>query len=81
MTLSYWLGSGAADQVAVVARYTFKPEYAADFSAEGNQIVEIAFETVQEAKEFASEFENSLIDVSVIFEGVVINLSDYRYES
>jgi hypothetical protein len=81
MSIAYWLNPETADQVAVVARYTFKPECAAEFSAEGNQIVEIAFETIEEAKEFAFEFENSLIEVSVIFEGLVINLSDYKHDA
>ena len=50
MSIAYWLNPETADQVAVVARYTFKPECAAEFSAEGNQIVEIAFETIEEER-------------------------------
>jgi len=69
------------DQIAVVARYTFKPEYACDFSEAGNQIVEIAFEEIAEAREFALEFQRSLIDVTVLVAGKVIALADYKEEA
>tara|TARA_Y100001938_G_C7862079_1_gene316087 strand:+ start:270 stop:515 length:246 start_codon:yes stop_codon:yes gene_type:complete len=81
MSIVHWDEAETDDQIAVVARYTFKPEHASDFSPDGNQIVEIAFETIEEAQEFAVEFEDCLLEVNVIFDGLVINLSDYRYDA
>lgn len=68
------------NQTAVVARYTFRPERAAEFSEDGRQIVEMAFEDADEIYEFAVEFRDALEDVTVLVNGQVISLSDFAVE-
>lgn len=65
-------------EIPVIARYTFRPDRADEFSEEGHQIVEMAFEEVEEAYEFAIEFRDALLDVTVLTpEGEVITASDF----
>ena len=64
----------------VIARYTFTPERAEDFSENGNQIVEMAFDDIDEVHEFASEFRDALIDVTVLVNNQVVSLSDFAAE-
>jgi hypothetical protein len=70
-----------ASEIPVIARYTFKPDRVEEFSAEGTQIVEMALETVEEVQEFAEEFRDALLDVTVLVNGQVISLSDFATES
>ena len=67
--------------IPVIARYTFLPDRAEEFSAEGTQVVEMALETVEEVYEFASEFRDALIDVTVLVNGQVVSLSDFATEN
>ena len=64
----------------VIARYTFTPERAEDFSENGNQIVEMAFDDIDEVHEFAIEFRDALLDVTVLVNNQVVNLSDFATE-
>lgn len=66
------------DFTPVIARYTFAIDRADEFSAEGNQVVEMAFEEVDEAYEFAHEFRDALLDVNILVEGQVIQISDFK---
>ena len=67
----------------VVARFTFKPEYASDFLFEeevaaGRYIKEDGDCTLEEAIEFIEQFESSLEDAQILIEGVrVITMSDF----
>jgi hypothetical protein len=62
----------------IIARYTFRLDRADEFSYEGHQIIEMAFDEVKEAYEFAVEFRDALLDVTVLTaDGDVITLSDY----
>ena len=70
-----------ASEIPIIARYTFKLDRAEEFSAEGNQIVEMAFEDIEEAYEFAEEFSDALIDVTVLVNGQVVSLSDFATEN
>ena len=70
-----------ASEVPIIARYTFKLDRAEEFSAEGNQIVEMAFEDIEEAYKFAEEFSDALIDVTVLVNGQVVSLSDFATEN
>lgn len=70
-----------ASEIPVIARYTFFPDRAEEFSAEGTQVVEMALETVEEVYEFAGEFRDALIDVTVLVNGQVISLSDFATEN
>ena len=70
-----------ASEIPIIARYTFKPDRAEEFSAEGNQVVEMAFENIEEAYEFAEEFSDALIDVTILVNGQVVSLSDFATEN
>lgn len=64
----------------IVARYTFLPERAEEFSDAGTPIVEMAFEDIDEVYEFAQEFSDALVDVTVLVNGQVISYSDFAEE-
>jgi hypothetical protein len=70
-----------ASEIPVIARYTFKPDRVEEFSDEGTQIVEMAFEDAEEVYEFASEFRDALLDVTVLVNGQVVSLSDFATEN
>lgn len=63
-------------QEMVIARFTFKPERAHEFSADGNIIVEQMLESVDEVVLFCDEFGDAIEDVSCIVNGKVVSLSD-----
>ena len=67
-------------ELPVIARYTFTPERSEDFSEDGNQIVEMAFDDIDEVHEFASEFRDALLDVTVLVNNQVVSLSDFATE-
>lgn len=68
-------------ETPIIARYTFAVDRADEFSAEGNQVVEMALENVEEVYEFATEFRDAILDVTVLVNGQVISLSDFAAES
>ena len=62
---------------SVIARFTFQPDRAHEFSEGGHQVVEMALESVYEIREYTEEFKEALIDVSAIVDGKVLHLSDF----
>ena len=70
-----------ASEIPIIARYTFAPDRADEFSAEGHQVVEQILETIEEAYEFAEEFSDALIDVTILVNGQVVSLSDFATEN
>jgi hypothetical protein len=64
----------------IVARFEFKPEYAADFIQDaetGQNVVEVAFDSPQEMIATMREFEDYLIDCIAIVGGKVMALSSF----
>ena len=62
---------------AIITRFTFLPERAAEFSDEGREVVEMALDSIEEIQEFTEQFKDALLDVTAIVNGQVISLSDY----
>lgn len=64
----------------VIARFEFKPEYAADFiqdAGNGQNVVEVTFDSPQEMIATMREFEDYLIDCIAIVGGKVMALSSF----
>lgn len=64
----------------IIARFEFKPEYAADFikdAKNGQNVIEIAFESPQAMIETMREFEDYLVDCIAIVGGKVMALSSF----
>ena len=72
------------EQANVVVRFSFKPQYAADFLFEedvvqGRSVQERSDLTLDEAIEFIEEFESSLDDAQILIDGSkVVTMSDFR---
>jgi hypothetical protein len=66
---------------AAIARFHFKADRAAEFSQDGNDIVEMQFEDVDELIEYCREFEDALLNVLVLLGKEVIQLSDFNIQS
>lgn len=65
----------------IVARFTFLPERAAEFLDEGRLVTQIDCDDIEEVMEYATQFQDALVDASAIVNGRVINLSDYTEEA
>ena len=61
----------------VIARFTFLPERAVEFSDDGREVVEMALDSIEEVQEFTEQFKDALLDVTAIVNGQVISLSDF----
>jgi len=61
----------------VIARFTFKPDRAPEFSENGHEIVEVEVEDVSEIIEFCEEFKTAILDVQALVNGRTISLSDF----
>lgn len=62
----------------VIARFVFDKNRAADFTFGNCQVIEMVFDTVDEAGDYAREFGDALLDVNVLIDGVeVVSLSDF----
>ena len=61
----------------IIARFTFKPERAADFLDDGRLVTQIDCVTIEEVMEYTLEFADAITDASAIVNGKVVNLSDY----
>ena len=65
----------------ISARFTFRPERAAEFLEEpGRLVTQMEFETVDEVMEIIRQFDDALVDVNAIINGQVINLVDFTEE-
>lgn len=62
---------------AVITRFTFRPERAAEFSDDGREVVEMALDSIGEVQEFTEQFKDALLDVTAIVNGQVVSLSDF----
>lgn len=59
----------------IVARFEFKPEHAHQFiQDEGQNVVEVMFESVYAMIQATREFEDFLVDCTAIVDGKVISL-------
>ena len=63
----------------VIARFTFKPDRAREFSENGNQVVEMELDSIDEVTEFCEEFETAIIDVQALIDGRVVSLPDFTF--
>jgi hypothetical protein len=64
----------------VIARFEFKPEYAADFiqdAKKGQTVLEVSFESPHAMIETMKEFEDYLVDCTAIVGGKVMALSSF----
>ena len=61
----------------IIARFTLKPERAADFLDDGRLVTQIDCVTIEEVMEYTLEFADAITDASAIVNGKVVNLSDY----
>jgi hypothetical protein len=61
----------------IIARFTFKPERAADFLDDGRLVTQIDCVTIEEVMQYTLEFADAITDASAIVNGKVVNLSDY----
>lgn len=64
----------------IIARFEFKPEHAADFiqdAENGQNVVEVAFDSPQEMINTMREFEEYLIDCVAIVGDKVMALSSF----
>lgn len=64
----------------IIARFEFKPEYAADFIRDakaGQCVIEVAFESPQAMIETMREFEDYLVDCVAIIGDKVMALSSF----
>ena len=65
----------------ISARFTFRPERAAEFLEEpGRLVTQMEFETVDEVMEIIHQFDDALVDVNAIINGQVVNLTDFIEE-
>jgi len=73
----YWVSSTPK---MVIARFEFKPEHAASFiegAAQGQNVIEVAFDSAVELVQTMREFEEYLIDCTAIVNGKVMALSSF----
>jgi len=63
----------------VIARFTFKPDRAHEFSEDGRQIVEMELDDVSEVIEFCEDFKSAILDVQALVDGRTISLSDFTF--
>jgi len=69
----YWSRPG---KQMIVARFEFKPEHAHQFiQDEGQNVVEVMFESVYALIAATQEFEDFLTDCTAIVDGKVLSLS------
>jgi hypothetical protein len=62
----------------IIARFTFKPDRAAEFLFDEGQLVsELQVDTVDEVMEYVMQFDDALLDASAIINGQVISLTDF----
>jgi hypothetical protein len=60
----------------IVARFEFKPEHAHQFiHEEGQNVIEVMFESVYAMIAATQEFEDYLVDCTAIVDGKVLSLS------
>lgn len=60
----------------IVARFTFKPDRAAEFLDDGRLVTQIDCDDIDEVMEYVVQFDDALTDCSAIVNGQVISLSD-----
>ena len=63
--------------MTILARFTFKPEYAEDFLMEGQQVTQLDFDEIEELIEYTKSFENALEDVTVLYQGKTYSTSSF----
>ncbi len=61
-----------AQQEGIVIRFQFLPDRAAEFSENGTEIVEMLFDTLEEAQPFIEEFHSAMVDAVALVNGQVI---------
>ena len=62
----------------IIARFTFKPDRAAEFLFDEGQFVsELQVDTIEEVMDYVLQFDDALVDASAIVNGQVINLTDF----
>ena len=62
----------------IIARFTFKPDRAAEFLFDEGQIVsELQVESIDEVMDYVIQFDDALVDASAIVNGQVISLTDF----
>ena len=62
----------------IIARFTFKPDRAAEFLFdEGQQVSELQVDTIDEVMDYVLQFDDALIDASAIVNGQVVSLTDF----
>jgi hypothetical protein len=67
----------------IVARFEFKPEYAASFimnAEKGQNVTEVIFESVESLVSTMKEFEDYLVDCLAIVNGKVLSLSSFTVQ-
>ena len=64
----------------IVARFTFKPERAAEFLEEGQLVTQIDCDDVDEVMEYVFQFNEALLECSAIVNGQVVNLTEASEE-
>lgn len=63
----------------VIARFQFKPDRVSEFS-NGNEFVELQFDTPQEVTELIEEFGDAIVDVTANINGRVVVLSEQPWK-
>ena len=62
----------------IIARFTFKPDRAAEFLFDEGQIVsELQVDSIDEVMDYVLQFDDALTDASAIVNGQVISLTDF----
>lgn len=62
----------------IIARFTFKPDRAAEFLFDEEQTVsELQVDTIDEVMDYVLQFDDALTDASAIVNGQVISLTDF----
>ena len=64
-------------QDTVLTRFTFDKDRAQEFSEDGREVVEMALESIEEVMEYAEQFRDALVDVSVLLNDQVVTLSEF----
>ena len=62
----------------IIARFEFKPEHAASFirgGGDGQNIIEVAFESVESLIETTKEFEEVLVDCTAVIGDKIISVA------
>ena len=69
-------------QDPIIARFSFIPDRAPEFvEAEGQTVVQMEFDAIDEVMECVHQFQDALEDCSAIINGKVVNLSDHTEEA